>query len=77
MFLIPMAACGAERIAALLDRIADGGDRRTGVLSDRNRGIQIPYAESPASNRTEAASDTPSDPFPYSAGGSRTEDAIR
>ena len=51
MFLIPMAACGAERIADLLDRIAEGKDRRAGFPSDRNQGIQTPYAESPAAPR--------------------------
>lgn len=69
MFLIPMAACGAERIAALLDRIADSGDRRAGLPSNLNRGIKAPYAESPAAGRTATAPGTPSDPFPYSTGG--------
>ena len=69
MFLIPMAACGADRIADFLDRIADGRSRRTGLHSDRNRGIQTPYAKSPATGRTVAAPDTPSDPLTYSTGG--------
>ena len=69
MFLIPMGACGAERIADLLDRIAEEKDRRTEIPSDRNRGIPVPYAESPAAGLTATAPDTPSDPFPYSTGG--------
>lgn len=69
MFLIPMAACGAEMIAGLLDRIAEGGDRRAGLPSDRNQDITAPYTESPAMSRTVAATGTPSDPLPYSAGG--------
>ena len=68
MFLIPMAACGAERIAALLDRIADGRSRRTGLPSDCNQGITAPYPESPAAGLTATAPGTPSDPFPYSTG---------
>lgn len=69
MFLIPMAACGADRIADLLDRITDGRSRRTGLPSDNNQDISAPYAESPAAGRTATAPGTPSDPFPYSAGG--------
>lgn len=69
MFLIPMAACGAERIAALLDRIADSGNRRTELPFDRNQGIPTSYAKSPAAGRTEAVPSTPLDPFPYSTGG--------
>lgn len=69
MFLIPMTACGAERIAALLDRIADSGDRRAGLPSNINRGIQAPYAESPAAGRTATAPGTPSDPLLYSISG--------
>lgn len=68
MFLIPMAACGADRIADLLDRIADGRSRRTGFPSDRNQGAQVPYAESLAAGQTAAAPDTPSDPLRYSTG---------
>lgn len=56
-------------IAGLLDRIADGRSRRTEVPSDNNQDISSPYAESLASNRTITATDTPSDPFPYSTGG--------
>ena len=69
MFLIPMAACGAERIAALFDRIADCGDRRTDPPSDRNRDIPASYAKSPAAGRTATTPGTPSDPFPCSTGG--------
>ena len=69
MFLIPMAACGAERIAALLDRISYGEDRRTGLPSDRNRDIPSSYAKSPAAGRPVASPGTPSDPLPYSTGG--------
>lgn len=69
MFLIPMAACGAERLADLLDRIAEGRGRRTGFPSDRNQGIQTPYAESPATSRTVTVPVPPPDPLPYSAGG--------
>lgn len=69
MFLIPMAACGAERISDLLDRIADGRGHRTELPSDRNQGITSSYAKSPATCRTEAVPDTPSDPLPYSTGG--------
>ena len=69
MFLIPMAACGAERIADLLDRIAEGGDSRTGFPTDRNRDIPTPYAKSPSANRTVAAPVPPSDPLRYSTGG--------
>ena len=68
MFLIPMAACGAERIAGLLDRIAEEKDRRTEVPSDRNQGIPAQYAKSPATGRTVAVFGTPSDPLPYSTG---------
>lgn len=87
MFLILMAACGAERIADLLDRIADGRGHRTELPSDRNQGIPSSYAKSPATCRTATAPGTPSDPFPYSTGGqpnercdslnlARTDDAI-
>lgn len=69
MLLIPMAACGAERIAALLDRISYGEDRRTGLPSDRNRDIPSSYAKSPAAGRPAASPGTPSDPLPYSTGG--------
>lgn len=69
MFLIPMAACGAEKIADLLDRIADGSGRRIGLHADRNRSIPAPYVESPAVGRTAVAPDTPSDPLRYSTGG--------
>lgn len=69
MFLIPMAACGAERIATLLDRIADSGNRRTELPFDRNRDIPASYAKSPAAGLTATAPSTPSDPFPYSTGG--------
>lgn len=69
MFLIPMAACGAEKIADLLDRIADGSGRRIGLHADRNRSIPAPYVESPAMGRTAVASDTPSDPLRYSTDG--------
>lgn len=56
-------------IAALLDRIADSGNRRTELPFDRNQGIPTPYAKSPAAARTVAVSDTPPDPLPYSTGG--------
>lgn len=69
MFLIPMAACGAERLAGLLDRIADGGDLQSELPSDRNQGIPAPYAESPAMSQTVANRVPPPDPLPYSAGG--------
>lgn len=69
MFLIPMAACGADRIADLLDRITDGRSRRTGLPSDNNQDISAPYAESLASNRTATVPGTPSDPLHYSIGG--------
>lgn len=59
-------------IADLLDRIADGGDRRTVVPSDRNRSIPSSYAKSPAAVRPAAAPGTPSDPFPYSTDGQQT-----
>ena len=69
MFLIPMAACGADRIADLLDRIADDRDRRAEFSTERNRGVPMPYVVSPATGRTVAAPDTPPDPFTYSTGG--------
>lgn len=65
MFLIPMAACGAERVADLLDRIADGRGRRTGLPSDCNQGIPTPYSGSLVSNRTAVVPGTPSDPLLY------------
>lgn len=68
MFLIPMAACGAERIAGLLDRISDGEDRRTWLHSDRNQDLPTPYATSPAAGRTVAAPVLPPVPLPYSTG---------
>lgn len=69
MFLIPMAACGAERIAGLLDRIAEGRGRRTRLTSDHNQGISVSYAESPAAARTVVVPGTPSGPLPDSTGG--------
>ena len=69
MFLIPMAACGAEKIGDLLDRIAEGKDCRAELPSDCNRDIPSSYAKSPAAGRTATAPGTPSDPFPYSTGG--------
>lgn len=69
MFLIPMAACGAERIAGLLDQIAEGKDCRAGLPSDRNQDVPASYAKSPATDRTVAVPAPPSDPLPYSTGG--------
>ena len=69
MFLIPMAACGAERIATLLDRIADSGNRRTELPFNRNRDIPASYAKSPAAGLTATAPSTPSDPLRYSTDG--------
>lgn len=69
MFLIPMAACGAERIADLLDRIVDGRGRRAELPPDRNQNIPAPYAESPAMSQIVANRVPPSDPLPYSTGG--------